>query len=167
MTRLSFGLLPAKSAALYCLEQTIFDNPMQASVTTNVAALKNFYVDDGRFSFPSKPELITFFKQIVPLLASRGFPLTKFFTTYDELKVIIPKDDLLPIKTLQFKDEVFTQNTLGMSWCSLSDCFKFNCSFIDEVPEKLTRRVILSVYSRIFDPLGFIQPFVLNPKLII
>ena len=42
MTRLSFGLLPAQSAALYCLEQTIFDNPMQASVTTIVAALKNF-----------------------------------------------------------------------------------------------------------------------------
>ena len=26
MTRLSFGLLPAQSAALYCLEKTLFDN---------------------------------------------------------------------------------------------------------------------------------------------
>ena len=73
----------------------------------------------------------------------------------------------MPIKTLQFKDEVFTQNTLGMSWCSLSDCLKFNSSLSDEVPEKLTRRVILSFYSKIFYPLGFVQPFMLNLKLII
>ena len=32
---------------------------------------------------------------------------------------------------------------------------------------KLTRQVILSVYSQIFDPLGFVQPFILQPKLII
>ena len=86
MTRLSFGLLPAQSAALYCLEQTIFDNPTQASVATIITALKNFYVDEGLFSFPNETELIYFFKQIVPLLASRGFPLTKFFRMCDELK---------------------------------------------------------------------------------
>ena len=78
MTRLSFGLLPAQSAALYCLEQAIFDNPTQASVATIITAIKNFYFDDELFSFPNETELISFFKQIVPLLASRGFSLTKF-----------------------------------------------------------------------------------------
>ena len=39
--------------------------------------------------------------------------------------------------------------------------------FLDEHPEKLTQRVILSIYSRIFDPFGFIQPFTLQPKLIV
>ena len=83
------------------------------------------------------------------------------------LKKIIPKDDLLPVKTLKFKDEACLQNTLGMTWSSQNDCFKFDCSFSNEIPEKLTRRIILSIYSRIFDPLGFIQPFVLHPKLIV
>ena len=78
----------------------------------------------------------------------------------DGLKKIIPKDDLLPVKTLKFKDEACLQNTLGMTWCSQIDCFKFDCSFSNKIPEKLTRRIILSIYSRIFDPLGFIQPFV-------
>ena len=167
MTRLSFGLLPAQSAALYCLEQTIFENATNASTTTIVTALKCFYVDNGLLSFPNEAELISFFKQIVPLLASQGFPLTKFFSTCDELKKIIPKNDFLPVKTLKFKDENCLQNTLGMTWCSQDDCFRFDCSFSDEHPEKLTRDVILSVYSRIFDPLGFIQPFILQPKLII
>ena len=100
MTRLSFGLLPAQSAALYCLEQTIFENVTNASTSTLMKALKNLYVDDGLFSFPNETELILFFKQIVPLLAARCFPPTKFFTTCSELKKIIPKNDILPVKTL-------------------------------------------------------------------
>ena len=101
------------------------------------------------------------------MLASRGFPLTKFFTTSDKLKLIIPKDDLLPRKTLCFKDDDYLTSTLGMSWVSKNDCFHFDCSGIDNPPVKLTRRVILSIYSKIFDPLGFVQPFILKPKLII
>ena len=38
---------------------------------------------------------------------------------------------------------------------------------MDEDVGKVTRRRILSVYSRIFDPLGFIQPFILKLNLII
>ena len=122
---------------------------------------------DGLFRFSSREELITFFGEVVLLLASRGFPLTKFFTTCSALKEIIPKNDLSLIKTLKFKDEACLQNTLGMIWKSDSDCSKFDCSFTDEDAGKITRRRILSVYSRIFDPLGFIQPFILKPKLII
>ena len=79
MTRLSFGLLPVQSAALFCLEKTLFENAMKASTSTILTAFKSFYVDDGLFSFPTEEKLILFFKEIVPLLASRGFPLTKFF----------------------------------------------------------------------------------------
>ena len=80
---------------------------------------------------------------------------------------MIPKDDLLSVKTLKFKDEACLKNTLGMTWNSQSDCFQFNCSCLNENPEKLTHRIILSVYSRIFDRLGFIQQFILQPKLLI
>ena len=67
-TRLSFGLLPAQSAALYCLEQAIIENATNASANTIVTALNFFYVDGGLFSFPNEAELISFFKQIVPCL---------------------------------------------------------------------------------------------------
>ena len=62
MTHLSFGLLPAQSAALYCLEQTIFENAMNNLTSTILTALKNLYVDDGLFSFPNEVDLISFFK---------------------------------------------------------------------------------------------------------
>ena len=96
-------------------------------------------MEDGLFSFTSEDELIAFFKEIVPLLALRRFPLTKFFTTCGALQDIIPVNDLSLVKTLKYKDEVCLQNTLGMTWKSDSDCFKFDCSFMDEDAEKVTR----------------------------
>ena len=114
MNRLRFGLLPVQSASLFCLEQAIFDNVTNATISTIMTTLKRFYIDDGLFSFPSKAELISFFKQIIPLLVSFGFPLTNFFTTSDNLKRLIPNDDLLPVKTVKFKDKACVHNTLGM-----------------------------------------------------
>ena len=66
-----------------------------------------------------------------------------------------------------FKDEACLENTLVMVWNSQNDCFQFNCSLSNENSDKMTQQHILSVYSRNFDPLGFIQPFILKPKLLI
>ena len=126
MTRLSFGLLPAQSAALYCLEKAIFDNVTKASMNTIMTALKRFYVDGGLFSFPCETEHISFFEPSLPLLASRCFPLTKFFATCDKFKKMVPKDDLLSVNTLEFKDETCFRNTLGMTWNLQRECFQFN-----------------------------------------
>ena len=41
---------------------SLLDNATQASVATIITAIKNFYIDDGLFSFPSEAELIYFFK---------------------------------------------------------------------------------------------------------
>ena len=85
MTRLSFGLLCAQSSAMFCLEKTLNDNVTGASYETIKNALAGFYVDDGLFSFMSEAELIKFYKEIVPLLKSKGFPHTKFFTNNNTL----------------------------------------------------------------------------------
>ena len=79
MTRLSFDHMPVQSTALYCLEQAIFDNATSALITANTTALKNFYVNDGLFSFLSETNLVSFFDQVVPLLASRGSPVDEIF----------------------------------------------------------------------------------------
>ena len=121
------------------LRKTLFENATKASSSTILTAFKNFYVDDGLFSFPSESDFMLFFKEVVPLFASRGFPLTKFFTTSNDLQLVIPKEDLLPTKILSFKDEDYLTNTLGMSWISSNDCFHFDCTCIDNLPPKLTR----------------------------
>ena len=54
-----------------------------------------------------------------------------------------------------------------MIWVVNLDYFKFVYETNENSQKDGTRRNILSVYSSIFDPLGFIQPFILKPKLLI
>jgi hypothetical protein len=62
------------------------------------------------------------------------------------------------------------QKVLGIRWDTGSDTFQFEPSTIvqaaEEIGEKITKRKILSVSSRIFDPLGFLAPTVLLLKII-
>ena len=65
MTRLSFGLLCAQSAALFCLEKALTDNDTNASIETILLALRSFHVDDGLFSFDNEESLLFFYDRII------------------------------------------------------------------------------------------------------
>ena len=60
-------------------------------------------------------------------------------------------------------DELPPDRTLGMLWNVENDCFEFNVQLQDK---PTTHRGILSVRSTIFDPLGFLSPFILPAKQI-
>lgn len=59
-----------------------------------------------------------------------------------------------------------TIKTLGMHWQPLTDTFQFKVN-LPELPNIITKRVILSDISRIFDPIGLISPIVITAKLFI
>jgi hypothetical protein len=62
------------------------------------------------------------------------------------------------------------QKVLGIRWDTGSDSFKFDpasiIQAIEEVGEEITKRKILSISARIFDPIGFLSPTVLLLKII-
>lgn len=53
-------------------------------------------------------------------------------------------------------------SVLGMRWFSQEDCFNFSFTVAEDV--KITKRVILGYIARLYDPLGFISPFVVLAK---
>ena len=57
---------------------------------------------------------------------------------------------------------------LGITWCSQSDEFMFSfadlMAFINALPA--TKRSLLKVTAKIFDPLGFLNPFVVRLKIL-
>lgn len=55
-------------------------------------------------------------------------------------------------------------HVLGIQWSTKDDTFNFNVSLKD-LPS--TRRGILSVIASLYDPLGFVAPFVLQGKIIL
>ena len=60
-------------------------------------------------------------------------------------------------------------HVLGVSYNSDSDTFHFLCIDLDqELAEKeATKRMVASIGYRVFDPLGFISPFILQIKILI
>ena len=56
------------------------------------------------------------------------------------------------------------QRALGVLWCVESDQFQFRIT-LNTKP--LTRRGVLSVVSSVYDPFGFVAPFVLSAKKIL
>ncbi|KAL7880597.1 hypothetical protein SRHO_G00028510 [Serrasalmus rhombeus] len=69
------------------------------------------------------------------------------------------------IKNLDLdRDKLPMERALGVDWCIESDSFKFRI-FVKNMP--VTRRGILSIVSSIYDPLGFLSPFILLAKTIL
>ncbi|XP_064647086.1 uncharacterized protein LOC135499946 [Lineus longissimus] len=62
------------------------------------------------------------------------------------------------------KDNLPLERALGVQWDPESDKFGFKTIDKDKPP---TRRGILSVTSSVYDPIGFLSPFILKAKLIL
>ena len=68
-------------------------------------------------------------------------------------------------KVLQINDDKNTTvKTLGITWNATLDEFQISTKIPDG--KKMTKRIFLSLLSKIFDPLGFISPFIINAKII-
>lgn len=61
-------------------------------------------------------------------------------------------------------DSALVEHALGICWQIKSNSFSFNIN-LKEKPD--TRHGILSVIASLYDPLGFVAPFVLSGKCIL
>ncbi|UYV76227.1 hypothetical protein LAZ67_13003093 [Cordylochernes scorpioides] len=54
---------------------------------------------------------------------------------------------------------------LGICWDKREDCF--SCEIPVAIPPKITKRSILSCLAQIYDPIGFLSPILIKPKIIL
>ena len=100
------------------------------------------------------------------MLESGGFHLTKWICNNHEVLDVIPQSEMASqLRNLSLDIEALPiERALGLEWNVEGDCFQFNISQKDK---PRTRRGILSMVFSIFDPLGFVAPFVLSTKVIL
>ncbi len=124
---------------------------------------RNFYVDDGLASVDTEAEAIQLVKEARDLCNTGKLHLHKFITNSKRVIRTIPKEECTEGATdfdLALGDPKM-ERALGVHWCVASDEFHFRV-LVKENP--FTRRGVLSTVASIFDPLGFVAPFILVGK---
>ena len=160
-----FGNGPSPAVATYGLRKCVESSNDSDQVRDYV--IKNFCVDDGLGSFSSVSEVTSILKQTQHALLTEGkLRLHKIASNSEELMAAFPKDDLAKdLKNLDLSTEDLpTQHSLGIRWDLSHDCFTFQIATEDK---PATRRGMLSIVNRIFDPLGFLSPVTLQGKLLL
>lgn len=117
-------------------------------------------------SVDTKAEAIQLVKEARDLCNTGRLRLHKFITNSKKVTQYIPPLELWQSAT-DFDlalGEPKVERVLGIQWCIASDEFNFRV-LVKEKP--FTRRGVLSTVASIFDPLGFIAPFILVGKRII
>ena len=158
-----FGGIWSACCANFALKRTALDNTSKFDPMVTRTVDKNFYVDDMLKSVRSTDEAIWMQRQLTELLSCGGFHLTKWSSSCRKVLDSIPQNERSKdLKHLNIQyDALPVERTLGLEWNIESDTFRFK---INSKERPATRRGILSIISSIFDPLGFVAPFVLPAK---
>ncbi|XP_067432783.1 uncharacterized protein [Thunnus thynnus] len=126
---------------------------------------RNFYVDDGLTSVQTEKEAIKLIKDSRELCFTGKLRLHKFVSNSENVMATIPEEERAAVKDLDMAlSSPHMERALGVEWCITSDSFKFR---VQVKPNPLTRRGVLSTVASVYDPLGFMAPFVLLGKQIL
>ena len=159
-----FGGASSPSCANFALKKTVEENKGDFDAQTVETVMRNFYVDDCLKSVPTDQEAINLTKQLHKRLARGGFNLTKWLSNSRKVLESSPESErAAQVKSLDF-DKLPIERALGVQWNVSSDRFGFTIVIKDR---PATRQGLLSIISSIYDPLGFVAPFILNAKLIL
>ena len=118
---------------------------------------QNLYVDDFLSGCDSEDEICDMIREASDIMSQASMTLAKWGSNSSEVTEVLQRD--FADKAL---DEEFIK-VLGMYWLASPDCFTFRCTVLPE-SLYLTKRVVLSLFSRLFDPLGFAAPFIMQAK---
>ena len=114
---------------------------------------ENLYMDDLISGCDSEKEGKQMFSEAQEIMGNAGMKLAKWGSNSEEL-------------CQKFENKTFVTDTLkvlGMQWQPDEDVFSFEgCAVPPDLC--LTKRLVLSMIARLFDPLGFLNPFVIRAK---
>ncbi|XP_060605456.1 uncharacterized protein LOC132757974 [Ruditapes philippinarum] len=161
-----FGAKSSPSCANYALKRTAqdFSGKIDSDIVDTV--MKNFYVDDCLKSVDNVDHAKSVVKDLQTVLSKGGFHIAKWLSNSREVIYSVPAID----RAKEFQDLDLDQDVLpidralGVQWNVELDQFCFEVN-LKERP--LTRRGMLSMISSVYDPLGFLAPFMLQAKNIL
>ena len=159
-----FGAVDSPCCANYTLQRTTRDQQGTFSEDVIHAIQRNFYMDDLLASKQSSDEATVLAKDLIEVLKTGGFRLTKWMSNSREVLTAIPSSEVVCDTIRLDCNQLPQERALGVKWCAEQDLLSLE-PVKSEFPN--TKRGILSAMSSVFDPLGIAVPYVIKGKLII
>jgi len=160
-----FGAVSSPGCANYGLKHLAKENRQSHPIGSQFVA-RDFYVDDGVTSADTVERAIQLAHEAREICAKGGLRLHKFVSNSHAVIQSIPSSECsieAKTKYLTFNDMPL-ERALGIHWSNGEDSFRFNNTLKDQ---PVTCRGILSNVASIYDPLGFLAPYVLTGKRIL
>ncbi|XP_070167796.1 uncharacterized protein [Polyergus mexicanus] len=161
LNTVTYGLACAPFLAIRSLRQLASNE--EALFPQGAAVLRrDVYVDDILTGAPTIEEAMDLQRQLTELCTAGGFPLRKWSANEPRLLDHIPAGHRTHRDQLSWTPQE-SHATLGLQWHPGIDCFSFSTGAI-AVPA-FTKRSVLSLTARLFDPLGWLAPTVIWAKI--
>lgn len=123
--------------------------------------LSDFYMDDLISGSNTENGIFEIYKQVSNVLDTANFTLRKWFSNSRHFNSFVPDAD--KEKTLLLNDEEIIK-TLGIIWAPTGDTFRYVWPNLDN-SKPINKRRVLAELSKLFDPLGIINPVIVKGKI--
>ena len=161
-----FGAKSSPACSNFALKKTAEDIGTEDHSEVKNTIERNFYVDDCLKSVPDVDSAVKLTASLRSACQKGGFHLTKFISNDKSVMEHIPEEDraveeasksLLETKSAE-------KRVLGILWNVSSDTIGVQ---VQVMRKPATRRGLLSATSSLFDPLGFVAPVLMAPKILL
>ncbi|KAL4083557.1 hypothetical protein QTP88_028873 [Uroleucon formosanum] len=159
----TYGVNCAPFLALRVL-QYIASNDCEHFDSVRHALLRQTYVDDICTGADSIAELLQVQSDLIGVLKKSGLELKKWASNTPSVLEAVPMDDRVSVPLPFESVEGYGTRILGLEWHPEGDFF--SCALSLSPSPVFSKRGILSLVARIFDPLGVFGPSVFLAKVI-
>ncbi|KRZ91048.1 Anaphase-promoting complex subunit 10, partial [Trichinella sp. T8] len=118
--------------------------------------LKNVYVYDLLFSLDDRTETVECVKELKQLTETAGFCLTKWSSNEPTILRSLPEKGVA--------SDCKPKTALGIVWDNKEDTITSSAICVTRSDQQMTKRGMLSAVMMIFDPLGYLSPFLVKAK---
>ena len=164
--RTIFGRRDSPYVALYVIKANAqkYQKKYPATVST---ILTGMYVDDLVTSCQTEQEVRDLITQTTEIFSNAGMTIHKWNTNSKAILATIPLELRAKASEDILQDEPPISQMLGLSWDANKDdlFFKIQVEDIDE-NHSCTKREILKLLARLFDPAGLLAAYTLKAKII-
>ena len=129
--------------------------------------LENFYMDDYLCSVEFPEKAISRSKELVHLLHLVGFKLTKFVSNMPNRVDHIDGSSQSTEPKVIVSCQEDSSHVLGLKWDHTNGTLVASRGTSCAITKSLAQRLVLSLVSKFFDPIGLVAPFTIGSRLVV